>query len=197
MHPTGSPRCRKPIAKRSSPLPPCSKADGAPGRRALAVLVAISAFGTVNGAILTGPRVTLAMAADGLLWKPLAHVDPRRSAPDRALWLQAALACLWLWIASSFEDVSGWFVTTSWLFYALTIAAVFVQRRREKREGRSLSDYRTWLYPVTPVLFILVTVALIASDLHDQGWRAAAGVMIAALGVPVYYLFWRGRKRAA
>ena len=48
------------------------------GSRALAVLVAVSAFGTVNGAILTGPRVTLAMAADGLLWKPLAHVDPRR-----------------------------------------------------------------------------------------------------------------------
>jgi APA family basic amino acid/polyamine antiporter len=105
------------------------------GSRALAVLVAVSAFGTVNGAILTGPRVTLAMAADGLLWKPLAHVDPRRSAPDRALWLQAALACLWLLIASSFEDVSGWFVTTMWLFYGVTTAALFVQRRRERESG--------------------------------------------------------------
>ena len=48
-----------------------------------------STFGTVNGAILTGPRVTLAMAADGLLWKPLAHLDPKRRSPDRALWAQA------------------------------------------------------------------------------------------------------------
>lgn len=164
------------------------------GRRALAVLVAVSTFGTTNGAILTGPRVTQAMAADGLLWKPLAALDPRRATPATALWLQAGLSCVWLWAAGSFEDVSGWFVTTSWLFYALTTAALFVQRRREKQTGTLLSDYRTLLYPLTPILFVLVTVVLIASDLHDQGWRAAAGVLIAALGLPVYYLFWRRRK---
>lgn len=163
------------------------------GRRALAVLVAVSTFGTANGSVLTGPRVTQAMAADGLLWRPLAALDPRRATPALALWVQAALSCLWLWAAGSFEDVSGWFVTTSWLFYALTTAALFRQRSRERREGRRLSDYRTWLYPATPVVFILVTVALIASDLHDQGWRAAAGVVVAALGLPVYYAFWRGR----
>ena len=171
------------------------------GSRALAVLVAVSTFGTVNGAILTGPRVTLAMAADGLLWKPLAHVDPRRSSPDRALWVQAALSCLWLWVASSFEDVSGWFVTTMWLFYGVTTAALFVQRRRERATPRvegapvAARGYRTPLYPLTPVLFILVTVAIIASDLSASGWRAAAGVIIAALGFPVYFA-WRGRRAA-
>jgi APA family basic amino acid/polyamine antiporter len=163
------------------------------GRQALAVLVAVSTFGTANGSILTGPRVTQAMAADGLLWKPLAALDPKRATPALALWLQAGLSCVWLWAAGSFEDVSGWFVTTSWLFYALTTAALFRQRAREKRTGQSLSDYRTWLYPLTPVLFILVTLVLIGSDLRDQGWRAAAGVLIAALGVPVYLLFWRRR----
>lgn len=167
---------------------------GDPGRQALAVLVAISTFGTTNGAILTGPRVTQAMAADGLLFKPLAALDPKRATPATALWLQAGLSCVWLWAAGSFEDVSGWFVTTSWLFYALTTAALFRQRAREKKEGRQLSDYRTVLYPLTPLLFVLVTVVLIGSDLHDQGWRAAAGVLIAALGLPVYYLFWRGRS---
>lgn len=164
------------------------------GRSALAVLVAVSTFGTTNGAIMTGPRVTQAMAADGLLFKPLAALDPRRATPARALWLQAALSCIWLWAAGSFEDVSGWFVTTSWLFYALTTAALFRQRAREKREGIQLSGYRTLLYPLTPILFVLVTVVLIGSDLHDQGWRAAAGVLIAALGLPVYYLFWRRRR---
>jgi amino acid transporter len=165
------------------------------GSRALAVLVAVSTFGTVNGAILTGPRVTLAMAADGLLWKPLAHLDPRRSSPDRALWAQAALSCLWLWVASSFEDVSGWFVTTMWLFYGVTTAALFVQRRRERESGRRLSGYRTPLYPLTPIVFILVTVAIIASDLSSTGLKAAAGVIIAALGFPVYFA-WRGRRGA-
>jgi APA family basic amino acid/polyamine antiporter len=169
---------------------------GAPGRRALAVLVAVSAFGTVNGAILTGPRVTLAMAADGLLWRPLAHVDPRRGSPDRALWAQAALSCLWLWVASSFEDVSGWFVTTMWLFYGVTTAALFVRRRRMPAgEPAAAAGYRTPLYPFTPALFILATVAIIASDLAASGWRAAAGVIVAALGFPVYFA-WRGRRSA-
>ena len=165
------------------------------GARALAVLVAISTFGTTNGAILTGPRVTQAMAADGLLWKPLAALDPRRQTPSIALWIQAVLSCLWLAAASGFEDVSGWFVTTSWLFYGLTTAALFIQRKHE-REGRlPAPSYRTPLYPVTPIVFILVTVLIIASDLHDSGWRAAAGVIIAGLGFPVYWL-WKGRRAA-
>jgi len=163
------------------------------GRTGLAVLVAVSTFGTTNGAILTGPRVTLAMAADGLLWKPLARVDVQRSSPGPALWLQGVLSCIWLAFAGGFEDVSGWFVTTAWLFYGVTTAAVFVLRRRG---GGEAGGYRTPLYPLTPLLFIFVTVALIASDLHDQGWRAAAGVIVAALGFPVYYL-WKGRHTAA
>ena len=109
---------------------------GETGAAALAVLVAISTFGTTNGAILTGPRVTQAMAADGLLWKPLARLHPKRATPILALWVQGVLSCLWLWFAGGFEDVSGWFVTTSWLFYGITIAAVFVYRRHE-RQGTS------------------------------------------------------------
>jgi basic amino acid/polyamine antiporter, APA family len=162
------------------------------GRSALAVLVAVSTFGTVNGAVLTGPRVTQAMAADGLLWAPLAKLDPRRGSPALALWVQAVLSCVWLAVAGGFEDVSGWFVTTSWLFYGLAIAALFVQRRREGATGTRLAEYRTPLYPITAGLFILVTVALIASDLTASGWRAAAGVIIAALGFPVF-LLWKGR----
>ena len=166
------------------------------GARALAVLVAVSTFGTTNGAILTGPRVTQAMAADGLLWKPLARLDPRRGTPSLALWVQAVLSCLWLAVATrGFEDVSGWFVTTSWLFYGLTTAALFVQRRHEREGKVEAPSYRTPLYPATPILFVLVTVMIIASDLHDSGWRAAAGVIIAALGFPVYWL-WKGRRAA-
>ncbi len=163
------------------------------GARALAVLVAISTFGTTNGAILTGPRVTQAMAADGLLWRPLARLDPRRGTPSAALWLQAALSCAWLYAAGSFEDVSGWFVTTSWLFYALTTASLFVHRRREARGELPPASYRTPLYPLTPVVFVIATAGIIASDLHDSGWRAAAGVIIAALGLPVYWV-WKGRR---
>jgi basic amino acid/polyamine antiporter, APA family len=162
---------------------------GEGGARALAVLVAVSTFGTTNGAILTGPRVTLAMAHDGLLWRRAAHVDPRRGTPDFALGLQAALAIVWLFAARGFEDVSGWFVTTSWLFYGLVTAAIFVVRRRE---GTPSAGYRTPLYPLMPILFIGVTALLIVSDLSASGWRAWAGVAIAATGIPVYFA-WKRR----
>ncbi len=162
------------------------------GGRALAVLVAVSTFGTISASVLTGPRVTLAMAADGLFWRRAAHVHARRGTPDFALWLQCALSCLWLAAASrGFEDVSGWFVTTSWLFYGLTIAAIFAVRRRASTVG----GYRTPLFPVTPFLFILVTIALIASDLATSQWRAMAGVLVAALGFPIYHV-WKGRGGA-
>ena len=166
------------------------------GARALAVLVAVSTFGTTNGAILTGPRVTQAMAADGLLWKPLARLDARRGTPSLALWVQGVLSCVWLWCASGFEDVSGWFVTTSWLFYALTTASLFVQRRREARGELATPSYRTPLYPLPAVIFIVATAGIIASDLHDSGWKAWAGVGVAALGFPVYWL-WKGRRAKA
>ena len=182
------------------------------GGRALAVLVSVSTFGTVSASILTGPRVTLAMASDGLFWRRAAHVDPRRGTPDLALWLQAALSIVWLGFANGFEDVSGWFVTTSWLFYGLTIAAVFVERSRERRAGADgdragmaggadwdggdsgTGGYRTPLYPITPILFILATVLLIGSDLTASGWRAGAGVIIAALGFVLYEATPRRRR---
>lgn len=178
------------------------------GARALAVLVAVSTFGTTNGAILTGPRVTQAMAADGLLWKPLAALDAKRETPALALWVQAVLSCAWLWAASGFEDVSGWFVTTSWLFYGVTTATIFVQRAREKRGEQGGASYRTPLYPLTPIVFLVVTAVIIWSDFSSSAPfeglaklgipvpRAMAGVLIAATGLPAYWI-WRSRRRGA
>jgi basic amino acid/polyamine antiporter, APA family len=174
------------------------------GGRALAVLVSVSTFGTISASILTGPRVTLAMASDGLFWKRAAHVDARRGSPDVALWLQCVLSWIWLAVAvKGFEDVSGWFVTTSWLFYGLTIAAVLALRHRSPAPARGDAPraahdegvgYRTPFYPLTPIVFILVTLGLIASDLAASQWRAAAGIAVAALGFPIYQV-WKGRSR--
>jgi len=183
------------------------------GARGLAVLVAISTFGTTNGAILTGPRVTQAMAADGLLWKPLAGLDPKRATPSLALWIQAILSCAWLKVANGFDDVSGWFVTTSWMFYGVATAALFVYRRHESQGRIAAPSYRTPLFPLPAILFILVTFVIIYSDFTSStplavpGFsgplaqllglvpRAGLGVAIALLGFPVYWL-WKGRRAA-
>lgn len=176
------------------------------GAKALAVLVAVSTFGTTNGAILTGPRVTQAMASDGLLWKPLAALDPRRETPSTALWIQAVLSCAWLWAAGGFEDVSGWFVTTSWFFYGVTTAALFVQRAKIARGELPAPEYRAPLHPLPAILFLVVTAVIIWSDFSSSTPftslaaigipvpRAMAGLLIAATGFPVYWLWWRRAK---
>jgi amino acid permease len=121
------------------------------------------------------------------------------------------LACAWLYIANGFDDVSGWFVTTSWLFYGLTTAALFVQRKREARGELPEPSYRAPLFPLTAIVFILVTVVIITSDFSSSAPlaiaglhgplaavlglvpRAGLGVLIAAVGFPVYWL-WKGRR---
>jgi APA family basic amino acid/polyamine antiporter len=100
---------------------------------------------------------------------------------------------VWLGLANGFEDVSGWFVTTSWLFYGLATAALFAQRAREARGELPRPAYRSPLFPLPAIVFILATAAIIVSDLGSTGLRAWAGVGIAALGLPVYYL-WKGRR---
>lgn len=181
---------------------------GPAGAAALAGLVAISTFGTANGSVLTGPRVTQAMAADGLLWKPLAALDPKRGTPALALAVQGALAIGWLWAANGFEDVSGWFVTTSWLFYGVVTAALWVQRAKEKRGEIPPPSYRAPLFPLPAIVFLAVTAVIIWSDfstsepfaglakLHLMVPRAAAGVLIAATGFPVFWL-WKARRRGS
>ena len=107
-------------------------------------------------------------------------------------------------MANGFEDVSGWFVTTSWAFYGVSTAAIFVMRKREKRGELAAPSYRSPLYPLTPILFLLVTAVIIGSDFKDSAPftslaklglpvpRAMAGVLIALTGFPVYWL-WRRR----
>ena len=143
----------------------------------------------------------------------MAALHAKRESPATALWVQAVLACVWLWAANGFEDVSGWFVTTSWAFYGVTTAALFVQRAKEKRGEIAAPSYKTPLFPLPAIVFLAVTAVIIWSDftnstpftggvftalaqVHVQVPRAMAGVLIAATGFPVYWL-WKGRHRRA
>ncbi len=120
--------------------------------------------------------------------------------------MQAALSCVWLAAAGGFEDVSGWFVTTSWLFYGVTTAALFVQRARERRGELPAPAYRAPLHPLPAIVFLVVTAVIIWSDFSSSAPfaslaklglpvpRAMAGVLIAATGFPVYWLWWRRAK---
>ncbi|HXF41902.1 MAG TPA: amino acid permease [Blastocatellia bacterium] len=132
---------------------------GETGVTLVSIAVMISAFGTLNGSMMTGPRIFFAMADDGLFFKKIASVHPRFKTPHVAISLAAALAIVFVMVRT-FEQLADAFVLAIWPFYALSVAAVYALRRKRPDLPRT---YRTWGYPVTPILFILAVLWLIGN----------------------------------
>ena len=153
----------------------------------VALTVMLSTLGTLNGSILTNPRVFFAMAADGLLFRKIADVHPRYQTPYVAIALTAVLGIIFV-LLRTFEQLADTFVTAILPFYALGVASIFVFRRRSKAEYSP--PFRAPLYPFAPILFVLATIYLLGNALIDPSSRwptlAIFGVILA--GIPVYYL---------
>jgi basic amino acid/polyamine antiporter, APA family len=159
---------------------------GAPGVVFVATTVMLSTFGTLNATLLTAPRVFFAMADDGLFFRRVASVHPKFNTPYVSILLATALGVVFVMLRT-FEQLADTFVTAIVPFYALAVAAVFVVRRR----GAAYDPpFRTPLYPVVPVLFILATLFLLGNAIIDptsrNGTLAVLGIIL--LGIPVYYL---------
>lgn len=161
------------------------------GALAIGALVSLSAFGALAAAIITGPRILYALAADGLFFSRVAAVHPRYDTP----WV-AVLVCGTLGVAyvsvRSFEQLAGAFVLGVWPFYALAVAGVIVLRHRRPAVERS---YRTAGYPLVPLAFLLASALLLGNALVEQTGLTLFGFAIILSGVPVYYL-WRLHRRA-
>jgi basic amino acid/polyamine antiporter, APA family len=137
---------------------------GETGVKLVSIAVMISAFGTLNGSMMTGPRIFFAMADDGLFFKKIASVHPRFKTPYVAILLAAALAIIFVMVRT-FDELADAFVLAIWPFYAVGAAAVYTLRRKRPDLPRA---YRTWGYPVTPVLFILAVIFLIGNALIED-----------------------------
>jgi APA family basic amino acid/polyamine antiporter len=152
----------------------------------MAVAIMISTFGCMNGMILAGARVYYAMARDGLFFRKVARIDPKRRTPAVSLAVQCAWACL-LTLSGTYSDLLDYVIFAVLLFYMLTIAGIFVLRRRRPDIDR---PYRAVGYPLIPALYIaaagLIEVLLLLYK-PDYTWP---GLIIVLLGIPVYYL-WR------
>jgi len=155
----------------------------------VSVAVMISTFGTLNGSVMTGARILFAMAADGLLFRPVATVHKKFQTPSVAIGLEAGLGVLFV-LLGTFEQLADAFVTAIVPFYALAVGSVFVLRRRPEYKP----PFRVPGYPVVPALFIVATILLLGNAIIDPTSRAPTlwvlGVILA--GIPVFY-FTRNR----
>ena len=160
----------------------------------VAITVMLSTFGTLNGTLLTAPRIFFAMADDGLFFRALAKVHPKYETPYVAIITCAVLGIAFV-LLRSFEQLADAFVTAIVPFYALGVASVYVLRRRAGYQP----PFRTPGYPFVPALFILSSIFLIGNALYDVSSRwATMGVFAAILaGIPVYYLVFNRRAAQA
>jgi APA family basic amino acid/polyamine antiporter len=156
---------------------------GPSGPTALASVVVLSVVASAMAMILVAPRLYEAMAADALFPASLAKRHASTGAPVRATALLAALATLFV-LVGTFEEIVAFFLCTTLGFLALAAAAVFVARRREA-PGAAAPLFRTPGYPVTPVLFVLLVLAVVVMVAVHRPLQAAAGVLIVLTGIPV------------
>jgi APA family basic amino acid/polyamine antiporter len=149
----------------------------------MAALIMISTFGCNNGIILSGARVYYAMAKENLFFRRAEKLN-NKGVPAFALSLQAVWASV-LCVSGTYGDLLDYATFASLLFYIVTIAGIFILR---KKEPNTVRPYKVLAYPLMPVLYILLALAVCIILLVTKTQNAGSGLLIVLLGVPVYYL---------
>jgi len=168
-----------------------ARATGNSAANWLTLAMIVCALGTLNSSILTNARVDYAMARDGLFFRIVRGVNPRFRTPMRALIFQAILASA-LALTGTFEDLYSLYVFTVWIFYGLQTAAVIRLRQAEPNLPR---PYRTWGYPVVPILFVIGAFLLTVNIWIQRPLPSTMGLGVTLLGI-IFYRHWRKQKPA-
>ena len=165
---------------------------GRTGEQIFSAIVAGSLLGSLAAYIMAAPRVYYAMARDGLFIKQIAAIHPRFGTPARAIALQALLASV-LVVIGTFDAIIAYFFFVTVVFIALTVAAIFVFRRKRG----SITTYRTPGYPLTPIFFLLLIATMLVLLASSNPKQAFLGVGVVALGVPVYHFLFKRAPRGS
>lgn len=198
----------------------CQKLLGQAGLVAISLTVMCSTLISLNGNALSGPRAYFAMARDGLFPRFVGRIHPQFSTPANAILAQAAWA-ITLTIAGTvmivvpppgegsslpaflrnawktlhteplYDVLFSYVIFGATLIYTITIAGIFILRSTHAHEDR---PYRTWGYPVTPLVYITGALFLLWSMLSNQTFQSLGGLVVILLGLPAYLLFRRSSQ---
>jgi APA family basic amino acid/polyamine antiporter len=176
-------------------LPVASKAAstflGEYGGKLVALAFVVSAFGALNGSILSNARVPYAMARDRLFFPKMADLSERTRVPVWAIAVQGVWSSL-LAVSGTFDQLTDSLLFASWIFYGLVTSSVFVLRRKMPEAPR---PYRTLGYPVVPAIFVLVSAWLVVNTLVEKRIESVTGLVLILAGLPLF-LWFRSRSRS-
>lgn len=160
---------------------------GEAGASVITGIVAIATFSAVQAAMMFNPRIFFAMANDGLLFSPIGKVHDRFLTPHLATLFTSILGIAYVSIRS-FEQLAQAFILGVWPFHILMVIGLIRLRSLHPEKER---PYRTWGYPLLPVVFLLASMAMVINALVWETGLTLFGFALIGAGVPVYYL--RGR----
>jgi len=156
----------------------------------MAFLIMVSTFGCNNGIILSGARVYYAMSKEGLFFKKAGELN-KNDVPGFALIVQAVWASL-LCLSGTYGDLLDYVTFASLLFYIITIAGIFILRKKEPDAER---PYKVTAYPILPILYIVLALSICIILLITKPQNTWSGLFIVLLGLPVYYFSkWQNKK---
>ena len=158
----------------------------------IAAAMMMSSFGALHASILATSRVPYAMARDRLFFKGLSKVSPRTRVPIRSLVVLGVWSSV-LTLSGSYDQLTDSAIFALTLFYAFVAGSVFIFRRRLPDAPR---PYRTWGYPIVPLVFLIVNAWLIITTIWSTPKQSAIGLGLILIGLPVY-LIWSKRDRSA
>jgi APA family basic amino acid/polyamine antiporter len=165
---------------------------GRVGAGVVSAAMALSMLVAMNGTIMTGGRMPYAMARDGYFFSSMAAVHPRFRTPANALVAQAVLASALLLLGGSYRQFFNLAIFSEWLFYMLTVGALFVLRARQPKANR---PYRVTGYPVVPLVFVAAAAILLFFSFRDNWPNSGYGSLVILAGVPVFYAFARKKRQ--
>jgi len=162
---------------------------GQAGANMVSVAAMISIFAALNGSILSGSRVPYAMALDGLFFKSVAKVHPVFRTPGISILALSAWSAI-LVLSGRYDQLFTYVIFASWILYGMTTAAVLVLRRKRPEMPR---PYRTFGYPVIPIVFVMSALCLVISTLFNSPRESLLGLSLVLVGLPFYYSWARRR----
>ncbi|HDZ26858.1 hypothetical protein LCGC14_0649300 [marine sediment metagenome] len=152
--------------------------------------IMISIFGCLSATIIYGPRVYYAMAKDNSFFKSMAYIHPRYRVPSKALIGQAIWSSL-LCLSGTYKGLFEYVVFALVIFFALTGFAVIVLRFKQPDRKR---PYKTWGYPVIPLFFVIINLAVFCNIVINQPLKSTIGLIMLGIGIPAF-LYWKKMAR--
>lgn len=159
---------------------------GKTGATFVSFIITLTILGSVSAMTAAGPRVYYAMAGDGLAPSFFRRLG-RGSAPVFSILAQACVAMI-LVLTGEFENLLIYTGSALSLMAVLTVSGVWVIRRRQKTAPANGAIFRTWGYPVTPVIFLLLEITAFVQGLKERPGPTGAALLTILAGVVIYYL---------